>query len=159
MQFFKEKKMKLALLLAVIAVATAASVSAQNADRNTLEQEIRRLESADVAAVLNNDMAAADKLWTEDLTVNAPNNQLVRGKKAVVELKNSGTKYASFVRDIESVLVHGNTVIVMGQEIVVPTGESPDAGKTIRRRFTNVWMKRGSKWHLTARQASVICQI
>lgn len=150
---------KLALLLAIIAVATPDPVSAQNADKNhALEQEIRRLESADVAAVLNNDMAAADKLWAEDLTVNAPNNRLVRGKKAVVELKNSGTKYASFVRDIESVLIHGDTVIVMGQEIVVPTGESPDAGKTVRRRFTNLWMKSGGKWHLTARQASVICQ-
>ena len=150
---------KLGLFLAVMAVTTPASISAQNADRNhALEQEIRRLEAADVAAVLNNDMAAADKLWAEDLTVNAPNNRLVRGKKAVVELKTSGTKYASFVRDIESVLIHGDTVIVMGREIVVPTGESPDAGKTIRRRFTNVWMKRGGKWHITARQASVICQ-
>jgi hypothetical protein len=76
--------MKLALLLTVITFATPVLVSAQNADRNeALEQEIRRLESADADAVLQNDMTAADKLWADDNIVNAPNNQLVRGKKAI----------------------------------------------------------------------------
>jgi hypothetical protein len=56
------------------------------------------------------------------------------------------------------VLIHGHTIIVMGRETVVPKGTSPDAGKTINRGFTNIWMKSDGKWLLTGRQASVICQ-
>ena len=150
---------KVTLLLTVISFATPVLVSAQKADRNdALEQEIRRLEAADADAVLQNDMKAAEKLWADDNVVNAPNNQLVRGKKAIVELKNSGVKYSSFIRDIESIVIHGDTVIVMGRETVVPMSNPPDTGKTVRRRFTNIWMKRGGKWQLTARQASVVCQ-
>jgi len=151
--------MKMTLLATVATCVVTGSVLAQSAKQNdALEQEIRKLESANVDAVLRNDMAAVDKVRAEDLTVNAPNSQLLKGKKAVVELKTSGTKYSSFIRDIESILNHGDTVIVMGRETVIPTGDSSDAGKTIRRRFTNIWMKRGDKWLLTARQASVICQ-
>jgi hypothetical protein len=32
-------------------------------------------------------------------------------------------------REPESIQVHGDTVIVMGRETVVPKGNSPDAGK------------------------------
>jgi hypothetical protein len=53
--------------------------------------------------------------------------------------------YSSFVREIESVQVHGDTAIVMGQETVAPKDSSPDAGKTIHRRSTNIWMKRKGK--------------
>jgi hypothetical protein len=45
----------------------------------------------------------------------------------------------------------------MGAEKVVPSGQSPDAGNTIHRRFTNVWMNEKGRWLLVARQASVIC--
>jgi len=41
----------------------------------------------------------------------------------------------------------------MGKETIVPSGTSADAGKTINRRFTNVWMKKNGKWLLTARHA------
>jgi hypothetical protein len=45
----------------------------------------------------------------------------------------------------------------MGRETVVPKGNSPNAGNTINRRYTNIWMKRSGKWRLIARHASVIC--
>jgi hypothetical protein len=66
--------------------------------------------------------------------------------------------YSSFVREVERVLIHGNTIIVMGRETVVPKGASPDAGQIINRRFTNIWMRQNGKWLLTARHANVICQ-
>jgi ketosteroid isomerase-like protein len=64
--------------------------------------------------------------------------------------------YASFVRNIESVQVHGDTAITMGGEVVIPSGKSVGAGTTIHRRYTNVWMKRDGEWLLTARHANVI---
>ena len=122
---------------------------------NALEQEIRALEQVQVDALLRNDIAAMKRNWATDYVVNNPRNEVVEASKGRIA---SGTRtYSSFIREVERVLIHGNTVIVMGQEIVVPSGTAPDAGKTIIRRFTNIWMKRDGKWLMTARQATVIC--
>ena len=122
---------------------------------NALEQEIRTLEQVQVDALLRNDIAAMKRNWATDYVVNNPLNKVVEASKGRIA---SGTRtYSSFIREVERVLIHGNTVIVMGQEIVVPSGTAPDAGKTIIRRFTNIWMKRDGKWLMTARQATVIC--
>ena len=126
---------------------------------DALEQEIRKLDLAEADAVLRGDLAALDKLWAEDFTVNSPSNQVVKGKKAEFERVHSGVvKYSSFVREVESVLLHGDTVITMGLETVKPIGNAPGAGQTLRRRFTNIWMKKKGKWLLSARHANVIRQ-
>ncbi|MDQ3687344.1 MAG: nuclear transport factor 2 family protein [Acidobacteriota bacterium] len=152
--------MKVILLITAISILAANSVSAQSAQRNdSLEQEIRKLDLANAEAVLRSDITALDKLWAEDFTVNAPGNRVIKGKKEVFELIRAGIiKYSSFVREIETVLVHGDTVVVMGLETVKPIGNAPGAGQTLRRRFTNIWMKRQGQWQLTARHANIICQ-
>ena len=47
-------------------------------------------------------------------------------------------------------------VLLMGLETVKAKGKAPFAGQTVRRRFTNIWMKREGRWQLTARQATII---
>jgi len=91
----------------------------------------------------------------KDYVVNNPFNQAVDAIKGPIQA--GSLSYSSFIREIERVLIHDNTVIVMGRETVVPKGPSPDAGKTIHRRFTNIWMKTNDKWLLTACHASVVC--
>lgn len=149
--------MKLIILAAVFTFAVSGSVLRQNVKQiDVPEQEIRKLEQAEVDALLRNDLAAMRSNWAKDYVVNNPFNEVVDASKGPIQ---AGTlTYSSFIREIERVLVHGDTVIVMGRETVVPKGTSPDAGKTINRRFTNIWMKQDGKWLLTARHASVICQ-
>lgn len=120
-----------------------------------IDEEIRRLEQEEVDALLQNDMVAIEKLWAEDYTVNNPRNEVGRASEGPIR---AGIRaYSSFLREIEEVLIHGDTIIVMGRETVVPKGPAPDAGQTIYRRFTNIWMKNDGKWLLTARHANVIC--
>jgi ketosteroid isomerase-like protein len=147
--------MRLILLAVVLTVLVPGLVSAQSVKQKAaIEQEIRRLDLAHADAVLRGDLAAMDKLWTKDFTVNNPFNEIDKADR----IRTGAVTYSSFIREAESVLIHGDTVIVMGREIVVPKGDSPDAGKTINRRYTNIWMKRDGKWRLVARHASVICQ-
>jgi ketosteroid isomerase-like protein len=141
----------LAVILAVFVPGSAAAQSVQQ--KANIEQEIRRLDLAHADAILRGDLAALDKLWTEDFKVNNPFNEVDRADR----IRTGAMTYASFTREPETVLVHGDTVIVMGREIVVPKGDSPGAGTTINRRYTNIWMKRSGKWRLIARHASVIC--
>ena len=125
----------------------------------TLEQQIRRLDLSEAEAILKKDFRILDELSSNDFTTNSPRNEIVKGKEALKELIRRGVvDYASFVREIETVLIHGKTVVTMGSETIVMGQNSPQKGQTIRRRFTNVWMKRNGKWLLTARHASIICE-
>ena len=151
--------MKLILVLAAVTVFAASSASGQGVKRNhALEQEIRRLDLAEADAIQRGDFAALNKLLAEDFTINSPRNQIVNGREELFALiRNGVTNYSSFVREPEAVLIHGDTVVVLGSETIRPAGNAPGAGQTVRRRYTNVWMKRNGRWLLTARQASVVC--
>jgi ketosteroid isomerase-like protein len=147
--------MKLILLVIIAALFLSGSAAAQSAkQKEAIEREIRTLDAAHADAVLRGDLAAMDKIWTTDFKVNNPFNEIDKADR----IRTGAMTYSSFERVAETVLIHQNTVIVMGRETVVSKGDSPDAGKTVNRRYTNIWMKRSGKWRLIARHASVICQ-
>jgi len=142
----------------VLAIAVAAPSLVLGADPSAvgdIETTVRKLDLAEADAVLRGDFAAVEKLWAPDMTVNNPFNQVVKANSGRV--RTGAVTYSSFVRNAESIQVHGDTVFVMGNEVVMPSGKSAGAGTTIRRRYTNIWMKRDGAWLLTARHANVIC--
>jgi ketosteroid isomerase-like protein len=153
------RRLYLLLLLGVSALAGIGWAAAPGAMQNdAVEREIRRLDRAEADGLLHKNIAALEGIWAEDFTVNNPRNSISRGRSEVVALVRNGTiDYSSFVREIEQMLFHGDTVIVMGSETIMPVGKAPFAGQTIRRRFTHFWMKRNGVWRLTARHANIIC--
>ncbi|CAN5133486.1 hypothetical protein BH09BAC4_BH09BAC4_26610 [soil metagenome] len=149
--------MRLSWLVIVIGLLTAnLSKAQQAATKEAVEKQIRQLEQGQIDYLLKGDTLAIAKQWAPDYVVNNPFNQAVNANQGPIRRGN--LTYSSFTRDVERVLIHGQTVIVMGAETVVPSGQSADAGKTIKRRFTNVWMNTTGNWLLVARQASVLCQ-
>lgn len=154
-------KKKTFFYLAAFLVLCPTFVFAQNSkkQKDALEQEIRRLDLAEAEAIQKKDFEALDKLATPDFTTNSPRNVIVKSKEEVKEFMRTGViDYASFVREIEAVLIYENTVVTMGRETIVTGNNSAQKGETIRRRYTNIWIKRNGKWLLTARHANVICQ-
>jgi ketosteroid isomerase-like protein len=151
--------MKLILLLTTVFVFAAGFASGQSLKRNeALEQEIRRLDLAHADAILRRDTEALKKLIAEDAVTNHPTNKVVKEREGIFEMIRTGViNYASFVREPETFLFYKNMVIVMGRETLVPTGSAPNAGKTINRRYTNVWMKQKGKWLLAVRHANIVC--
>lgn len=122
----------------------------------SIEQEIRKLEQKEVDAILRNDLDEMQTLWSEDYIVNNPRNKVGKAKDGPIR---AGIRtYSTFIREIEAISIHGKTVIVMGNETVVPNDKSPETGKTINRRFTNMWINENGNWLLVARHASVICE-
>ena len=129
-------------------------VSAQDdQEKKVIEIEVRKLDSLHAAAVLSGDLNEMDKYWTEDFMVTNPFNEIDKADR----IRNGTVTYSSFKRVCEAVQIHENVAILMGKETVVPKGKSPDSGKIINRRYTNIWMKINGLWKLVARHASVIC--
>ncbi|MFL5449872.1 MAG: nuclear transport factor 2 family protein [Gemmatimonadales bacterium] len=149
---------RFAALVAAFTIVIAGTLPAQNSGRDSLETLIRRLDGAEAHGLLHRDSTALRRLWARDFTVNNPRNSITRGSDEVVALIRDGTiDYSSFSRDVETILFHGNTVIVMGAETVTPVNNAPFAGQALRRRFTHFWMRRDGEWRLTARHANVLC--
>ncbi len=121
------------------------------------ESEIRRLETLERESVLKGDSTALfDKIWSPNMIVNTPANIVgtVEGTKAI--FRAGGLSYLSFERAIEKITFNDNVAIVMGGEIIKPQGQQPNAGKTVSRRFTHVWMYKNNYWSIIARQATII---
>jgi ketosteroid isomerase-like protein len=126
------------------------------------EELVRSLDDQERAAALKRDVAALERLWSDQFTVNAPNNQVVVGKRAVLDtFVHSGViDFSSFERHIEFIAVVGDFSIIMGLETLLPNSDALSAGlvagQAVKRRFTNIWRNEGSSWRLFARHANVI---
>jgi Domain of unknown function (DUF4440) len=126
-------------------------------DKN-IEIEIRNLEQIEVKAVLSKDTVTLKRLWDSNYVVNNPENKIVLATPDPTDRPVMQKQRISFTREVEQVIINGDIVISMGSESVVPAGDLPNSGQTVKRRYTNIWMKKGGSWKLVARHANVICQ-
>ena len=126
------------------------------------ELHARALDGQERIAALRRDVPALERLWSDQIAVNAPNNQVVAGKRALLDtfIHAGIVNFAMFERQIEYVRADGGLVIIMGLETVQPISDAPSAGlsagQTTRRRFTNIWKNEEGTWRLSARHANVI---
>jgi ketosteroid isomerase-like protein len=131
-------------------------------DRNSDEELVRSLDDQERVAALKRDVSTLERLWSEQFTVNAPNNQVVVGKRAVLDtfVRAGVINFSTFDRQIEFVRADGGFVIIMGLETVQPISDAPSAGlvagQAIKRRYTNVWKNEAGTWRLFVRHANVI---
>src|SRR3954464_13870209 len=119
-----------AALAAALTMVIWSALPAQSSGRDSLEALIRRLDRAEAQGLLHRDSTALRRLWAPDFTVNNPRNSITQGSDEVVALIRNGTiDYSSFTRDIETILFHGSTVILMGAETIMPVNKAPFAGQ------------------------------
>ncbi len=127
---------------------------------NATETTIRSLEQKVVQAILDADTNTLKELWAPEFLVNTPRNNIAGDREAVFQNQRLGLiNYSSFDRVIESIQIKKNVVITMGAETFISRTDIPDvkAGQPVKRRFTNIWMKKNGKWQQTGRHASIIC--
>jgi len=123
--------------------------------RAKIRLAVEAIDDEEPAGVLEGDEAAQTRFWAMDLTVNAPSNQVLRLSQTLERMReHSGLQYSSFERHREATLIRRNCAVTMGYEIVVPKGNVPNSGKTINRRYTNIYYFEDGGWLIIARQAT-----
>ena len=120
------------------------------------EALLRKLEEAERAAILKSDTLELARLMSRKIVVQNPENTIVGFAQIMERIKSGKINYSSFERKIDSISFVNNIAIVMGLETIIPQGETKNAGKTVKRRFTNIWTQEDNTWKLTARQATII---
>ncbi|HAK76190.1 MAG TPA: hypothetical protein DCM71_04600, partial [Runella sp.] len=121
------------------------------------EAELRRLENLEREATMRGDSATLfGKIWSNEMVVNTPANRVGTVEGSKMQLRTGNLAYASFVRTIEKVTFNDNIAMVMGEEITKPQGIQQHAGKTVTRRFTNIWKYANNQWFMIGRQATIV---
>jgi len=126
------------------------------------ERVVSALDDQERLAARNRDVPELKRLWSEDFTVNAPNNRVVVGQQGNLDafVRSGIINFTTFDRSIEFIRVDGPFAVIMGLESVIPKEDAPSvglvAGQQVHRRFTNIWRQEGSTWRLYWRHANVI---
>lgn len=134
-------------------VSAARSAAATDAE---IEKEIRNLEEQEVRAVLAHDAATLERLWDKAYVVHNPEGRIVPAGASVTARPVFQNSRASFVREVESIVVNGDVVFSMGGELVTSIAEPSKVENMVKRRYTNIWMKKDGAWKLVARHANKI---
>ena len=145
--------------LILLLLSCSSSVSAAEPEGRLAAKEnfIRSLEEQERTAVLHEDIQALERLWSEQLIVNNPQNEISADRSVVLDrVKRGLIRYSQFERRIESIRFNRDVAIVMGSETIVRKGDAGVATEPVRRRFTNIWRQSGSTWHMIARHANVV---
>ena len=150
-------KLRVAALttLAMVPLVTAPPVRGD--DQTDIEAIKQRYEYRQ-KILLAKDFAALERFYPDDHLVTNPYNQVTNKEQVMRLIREDTISYSSFERQFDHIRIYGDTAIVLGGETVVrsPDAKTPDAGKTIRRRFTEVWMRRDGVWQVVNRHASNI---
>ena len=143
-------------MAAPVLVVHGQTMPTQTDENRRIEQEIRRLNAEEVEAFLHHDTKTLARLWSRDLVVTNPLNELVTRKQVLGMVESGFLVITSYDRRIEYVRDCGDTLIVAGSETVVWGGKMSNAGKTEHLRFTGIWMKQDGGWQEVARHANLV---
>lgn len=117
-------------------------------DKNLNHYKDQAFEKKDTATLL--------KLCSPQLLVNTPLNRVATFDDVMHLIRIGKIDVSADEKVIEKITFVENIIIVMGYDIVKPEGAIANAGKTVRRRYTDIWTKDKNSWRLTARQATIV---
>src|SRR5215468_538442 len=155
--------MKLATILILTIMVHPGRASAQtrqavgaSTDVNSAEDEIKTLEEMRNQAVVHGDVAALDRMTSDDYTFITLRGEL-RTKSEILQGFRSGSfHYESRQISDLKVRVYGNTAVVTGRSIQKGMENGKDYSGDYR--FTRVYVKQNNDWLTVALQTTLVQQ-
>lgn len=110
-----------------------------------------------IEAMISGRMSADTERYSTTFVANTPGNVVVPGEEMLKLFATGNVRYDHVEQNIEYAGSHGpDIVVLMGEEIVVPGEGAANAGKRIRRRFTDVFRRENGEWRHDLRHANVV---
>ena len=146
-----------AMVLVVVAAQSGELWAANPWDSDPSVQEVLELRRQGIAAMTSVGASAESERYSSTFVANTPGNVVVTGGEMLERFQRGTLSYASVEQRIEYAGSHGpDVVVLMGEETVVPGPNAAEAGKRIRRRFTDVFRRENGEWRHDLRHANVI---
>ena len=139
-----------------LALAVAVNAAEPWANDKTV-QEVLALRQRGIAAMTTVGVSAESERYSSTFVANTPGDVVVTGEQMLQQFARGTVGYQSVEQHLDYAGSHGpDIVVLMGEEVVVPGPGSPNAGKRIHRRFTDVFRKENGEWRYDLRHANVI---
>lgn len=136
-------------------LATCLGACATVPTSNEVETQIRALEQQQAQVAISRDRAALDRIFAPDFQVVNPSGAVASKEELLALLLGGTSPYRSAVYQTDKVRVYADAVVTTGLETVVPN-TGPQAGRSVRRRTTQVWKLDGGQWRLALRHATIV---
>ena len=142
--------MKSALFITVLVLAMAATGVAQ---KESVEETIKKLDNERVQAQIHADATALDRIYAADFIGVGPSGTVRTKPQVIADFTSADLKFQSITTDEVKVRVYENTAVETGLSTMV----GQDKGKAVPRetRFTRVWVKQEGRWRLVANHYSL----
>ena len=138
------------LLLIITALIAAASAQGQSKGSKSIEQVLMQLQHAEDEAESKKDLAALDRLLSDDFLFTAPNGAISDKKKLMEDVKNDEPEVAQTIKyDNVTTHVYGNAAVV-SYLLIVKGRDKEGKDYTNRYRNTVVWVKQQGNWRMAA---------
>ncbi len=135
---------------------TAANPQVSEAAKNPRIAAVLKEVDAIDSAIVAGDKESFIRAFADDAIVNSPFNNVTTKAVAAARYQSGVLTYKYLHRSIEFAGPRrDDEVILMGEETYEPPAGNMFAGKTVRRRFTDLWRLQGGRWRLSLRQATV----
>jgi hypothetical protein len=110
-----------------------------------------------IEAMMSGRISADTERYSTTFVANTPGNAVVPGEEMLKLFAAGSVRYDHVEQNIEYAGSHGpDVVVLMGEEIVVPGEGGANAGKRVRRRFTDVFRRENGEWRHDVRHANVV---
>ena len=144
------KRILIVTVLITVAAWCNAEAQSKGGKSKSIEQELMRLQRAADEAEDKKDLAALDRLLTDDYIFTAPGGAVTDKKKLIEEVKNGVPEEGQTIsyEDVKA-NVYGKAAVVNYRLIV--KGRDKDGKDYISRyRNTVVWVKQQGHWRMAA---------
>jgi hypothetical protein len=148
------------LVLKLLAFAACAGALDARADEPWADdpavKSVLEMRKRSIEAMTSGHVSAESERYSSTFVAHSPNG--VATREQLLKLFSTGTLgYAEVEQHVEYAASHGpNLVVIMGEEVVVPSDGAPNAGHRIHRRFTDVFRKVDGEWRFDLRHANVV---
>lgn len=155
--------MKLSTILIVMLVAQtyhppawSLQAAVASTTRASAENEIKRLEELRNQAVLHGDVAALDRMTSDDYTFITLKGEMRTKSDILNGFKSGSFHYESRQISDLNVRIYGNTAVVTGRSVQKGMENGKDYSGDYR--FTRVYVKQKDRWLTVALQTTLIRQ-
>jgi hypothetical protein len=149
MKATRYSRMKLALLITLLAISANQSLLAQS----SVKKDVLQFERDACKAFLDADAAALERVLTEDFTLTLSNGEVSTRANEIDELGSSKVHYDVFENyDMKARLYGDSTAVVLGKTRVKGTSEGKPFDRVVQ--FTDTLVKRNGRWQLAAGHVS-----
>lgn len=120
------------------------------------ESQLMRLNDIYDNAIINKDTAVLDRIYSDEVTVVSPEGKLLNKNEQIISLFTTETRYDSAGSTDVNIKFYGNTAIMTG--IFRGVGTYRGNPVSINERYTTVWAKKDTSWHVISEHGTIIQQ-